>query len=52
MLSALQNAELRQKIIEAGFSVSGTSRADTERLLRGENQCWAAIVKASGFKGD
>lgn len=49
---ALQTAELRQKIIEAGFSVSGTARADTDRMLRNENQRWAAIVKASGFKGD
>ncbi len=51
-LLALQSAELRQKITEAGFSVSGTTRADTERMLRSEHQRWATIVKASGFKGD
>jgi tripartite-type tricarboxylate transporter receptor subunit TctC len=52
VLAALQTPDLRQKIIEAGFSVSGTSRADTDRMLRSEGQRWAAIVKASGFKGD
>lgn len=52
VLAALQSPDLRQKIIEAGFSVSGTSRADTDRMLRSEAQRWAVIVKASGFKGD
>lgn len=52
VVAALQTGELRQKIIEAGFSVSGTARADTDRMLRGEGQRWAVIVKASGFKGD
>lgn len=52
VVAALQSAELRQKIIDAGFSVSGTSRADTDRMLRSEAQRWAAVVKASGFKGD
>jgi tripartite-type tricarboxylate transporter receptor subunit TctC len=52
VLAALQSAELKQKIVDAGFSVSGTSRADTDRMLRNEGPRWAAIVKASGFKGD
>ena len=51
-VAALKTAQLRQKIIEAGFSVSGTARADTDRMLRAEAQRWAVIVKASGVKGD
>ena len=52
VVAALQTPELRQKITEAGFSVSGTARADTDRMLRNESQRWAAIVKASGFKAN
>jgi tripartite-type tricarboxylate transporter receptor subunit TctC len=52
VVAALQSPQLKQKIIDAGFSVSGTSRAETDRMLRSEGQRWAAIVKASGFKGD
>lgn len=52
IVAALQNAELRQKIVEAGFSVSGTSRSNTDRMLNSESQRWASIVKASGFRGD
>lgn len=50
MVAALQDVELRQEIIEAGFSVSGTTRADTDRMRRVEAQRWAAIVRASGFR--
>jgi tripartite-type tricarboxylate transporter receptor subunit TctC len=49
---ALQSAATRQRIVEAGFSVSGTSRADTDRILRNETQRWAEIVRTSGFRGD
>jgi tripartite-type tricarboxylate transporter receptor subunit TctC len=50
--AALQSPETRSKLTEAGFSVTGTSRADTQRMLQAEAQRWAAIVKATGFKGD
>jgi tripartite-type tricarboxylate transporter receptor subunit TctC len=52
IVAALRVPEVRQKIIEAGFTVSGTSRADTDRMLKNEAQRWATVVKASGFKGD
>ena len=52
VVAAVQSPESRTRIIDAGFSVSGTSRADAERMLKAESQRWAAIVKASGFKGD
>lgn len=51
-VAAVQNPETKAKLIEAGFSVQGTTRADTDRMLRAEATRWASIVKASGFKGD
>jgi tripartite-type tricarboxylate transporter receptor subunit TctC len=52
VVAALQHAETRSKLLEAGFSVIGSPRADTERMVAAETQRWAGIVKASGFKGD
>ena len=43
---------MKQKLQDAGFSVLGTARADTERMLKAEAARWAAVVKATGFKGD
>jgi tripartite-type tricarboxylate transporter receptor subunit TctC len=51
-VAAVQAPEVRQKLQEAGFTVTGLSRADTERLVKAEAQRWAGIVKASGFKAD
>ncbi|WP_157268419.1 Bug family tripartite tricarboxylate transporter substrate binding protein [Azohydromonas aeria] len=51
-VAAVQAPEVRQKLQEAGFSVTGVGRADTERMVRAEGQRWAGIVKASGFKAD
>lgn len=52
IVAAVQSAETRTKLQEAGFSVLGTSRADTDRMLKAEAARWAAVVKATGFKGD
>jgi tripartite-type tricarboxylate transporter receptor subunit TctC len=52
IVAAVQSPETRAKLQEAGFSVLGTSRADTERMLKAEAIRWAAVVKATGFKGD
>jgi len=49
---ALRDPDVRQKLIEAGFSVTGTDRVATERMLRAEAERWHGIVKASGFQGD
>lgn len=49
---AMQAADTKQKLVEAGFSVNATSRADTERMMKAEALRWAGIVKATGFKGD
>lgn len=51
-VAAMQHAETRTRIIESGFSVFGTSRAETDKMLRAESSRWSAVVKASGFKGD
>ena len=52
VVAAVQSPEVKPKLQEAGFSVVGSSRADTVRMLRAEGPRWARIVKASGFKGD
>jgi tripartite-type tricarboxylate transporter receptor subunit TctC len=51
-VAAMQSADVKAKLQEAGFTVLGTSRADSERLLKAEAQRWAGVVKAAGFKAD
>lgn len=51
-VEAVQSPEVRQKLLDAGFSVTGTSLAETDRMLKTEANRWGAIVRASGFKGD
>lgn len=52
LVNALQTPEVRSKLTEAGFTVTGVSRSETNRMLKDEAVRWGAIVKASGFKGD
>ena len=52
VVAAVQAPEVKQKLQEAGFTVLGTTRADTERMLKAEAPRWAGVVKAAGFKGD
>ncbi len=52
IVAAVQAPDVRARLVEAGFAVTGTTRADTERLLKSEAQRWAAVVRATGFKGD
>ena len=52
IVAALQSPETKAKLVEAGFSVIGSSRADTDKMLKAEAQRWAAVVKTTGFKGD
>lgn len=51
-VEAVQAPEVRQKLVEGGFSVTGTGRSDTERMLKVEAERWGAVVKSTGFKGD
>jgi tripartite-type tricarboxylate transporter receptor subunit TctC len=52
VVAALQAPAVRQQLQDAGFTVLGTARADSERMVKAEAQRWAGIVKATGFKGD
>jgi tripartite-type tricarboxylate transporter receptor subunit TctC len=52
IVAITQAADTRTKLLDAGFSVRSTARADTERMLKAEAQRWAAVVKATGFKAD
>lgn len=51
-VAAVQSPDVKQKLVDAGFTVTGTSRADAEKMVKAEGPRWAAIVKQSGFKGD
>jgi len=50
--AAVKSPEVRQKLIDAGFTVTGTPRGEAERMVRAEAPRWEAVVKATGFKGD
>ncbi len=52
IVAAVRAPEVRSKLEEAGFRVLGTSRADADRMVKAEAGRWAAVVKATGFKGD
>ena len=51
-VAALQSPDLKQKLLEAGFSVSTGPRQEAQALLQREAQRWTAVVKQTGFKGD
>ena len=52
IVAAVQSPEVKGKLVEAGFTVSGTTRADAEKMVKAESLRWAGVVKATGFKGD
>ncbi len=52
VVAAVQSPDVKQKLVEAGFTVTGTSRAQTQQMVKDEAPRWAAVVKATGFKGD
>lgn len=52
LVAAMRAPETRTRLQDAGFSVLGTTMAETDRMLKSEGPRWAGIVKASGFKGD
>ncbi len=51
-VKAVQSPEIKKKLEDAGFSVSGTSQEEAKRLVDAERVRWAQVVKASGFKAD
>ena len=52
LVESTQSPEVKQKLVAAGFSVRGTSRAEAERMVKAEAPRWEKIVKQTGFKGD
>jgi len=52
IIAAVQSPEVKQKLVDAGFTVSGTARTDAEKMVKAEATRWAGVVKATGFKGD
>jgi tripartite-type tricarboxylate transporter receptor subunit TctC len=51
-LDALQSAQVRKTLEEAGFTITGTGRADAARMMKSEAVRWASAVRTSGFKAD
>ncbi|MEF7612610.1 tripartite tricarboxylate transporter substrate binding protein [Aquincola sp. MAHUQ-54] len=51
-VASLQAPDVKKLLQDAGFTVTGTSRADSEQMLKSETARWAAVVKATGFKAD
>ena len=52
VLAALQDADLRHRLKEPGFSIIGTSPDAAKRMIAAENIKWKRVVTATGFKGD
>lgn len=52
VVAALQAPNVKKQLEDSGFTVRGTSRADTQRMLEAEAQRWAAVAKATGFRID
>ena len=52
VLAALQDADLRRRLEQAGFSIIGTSPEAAKRMIAGETAKWKKVVTATGFKGD
>ena len=49
---AVQSADGRQKLQEAGFRVTGTSRDEFAKVIAADTATWGKAVAATGFKAD
>lgn len=52
VLAALQDADLRRRLEEAGFSLIGNSPDAAKRMIAAETAKWKKVVAATGFRGD
>jgi tripartite-type tricarboxylate transporter receptor subunit TctC len=52
ILKAVRSADGRQKLEDAGFRVTGTSREDFTRIIAADTITWGKAVAATGFKAD
>jgi tripartite-type tricarboxylate transporter receptor subunit TctC len=51
-LSALEDAEVRKRLFNAGVEIRTSSPEDFARYIESEMQKWAKVVKASGARAD
>jgi len=51
-VKSMDSAAAKRKLEEAGFSVVGSSIADTQSMVIAETERWKKVVAATGFKGD
>jgi len=49
---ATKSADGKQKLEDAGFRVTGTSREEFARIIAADTVTWGKAVAASGFKAD
>ena len=52
VLKAVRSPEGRQKLEEAGFRVTGTTREEFARIIAADTVTWGKAVAATGFKAD
>jgi len=52
IVKAVQSPEGRQKMQDAGFRVTGTSREEFARVIAADTATWGKAVAATGFKAD
>lgn len=52
VLKAVQSPDGKQKMEEAGFRVTGTTREEFARIIAADTVTWGKAVKATGFKAD
>ena len=52
VLAALQDADLRLRLEEAGFSIIGSSPEAAKRMIASEAVKWKKVIITTGFKGD
>jgi tripartite-type tricarboxylate transporter receptor subunit TctC len=49
---AVQSAEGKAKLEDAGFSATGTTSQEFARVIAADTASWAKVVAATGFKAD
>lgn len=52
IVKAVQSAEGKAKMQEAGFAVTGTSQQEFARIIASDTVTWGKAVAATGFKAD
>jgi len=52
LVTAVQHPDVQRVLQEAGFKVTGTTRVESEKMVKSEAARWANIVKTKGFKLD